>query len=544
MSPKVLVSDKLSPTAVQIFRDRGVEVDFRPELGKNKQELAEVVGKYDGLAIRSATKVTPNLLKRAERLRVIGRAGIGVDNVDVAAASRGGIIVMNTPFGNAITTAEHAIAMMMALARQIPQADQSTRQGKWEKSSFTGIELAGKYLGIVGCGNIGSAVCQRARGLNMNVLGYDPFLGEERARRLQIEKVEFDELIARADFISFHVPLTEKTRHILNRESLAKTKRGVRIINCARGGVIDETALAEALRSGQVGGAALDVFESEPPEGNPLLSMPDVIVTPHLGASTTEAQEKVAQQVAEQMSDYLLRGAVTNALNMPAISADEAPRLKPWITLADHLGTFVGQMRDEPVRSVNILFDGSVAEMNTAALSAAATAGMLRSSNPEVNMVSAEVMAKERGFLISTTTQSQSGVFDAYIKIAVVTSSRTRTVAGTVFSDGRPRFIQIKGIYVDAEVRRNMLYTTNQDVPGIIGALGTILGDNGVNIGNFSLGRSGEGGDAIALLSLDSPPSAEALIAIRNTRLFGQVQPLQFNVASHQLPLKLRPGTA
>ena len=533
MSPRVLVSDKLSPTAVQIFRDRGVDVDFRPELGRDKPGLAEVIGDYDGLAIRSATKVTSTLLKRAEKLRVIGRAGIGVDNVDVAAASRRGIIVMNTPFGNAITTAEHAVAMMMALARQIPQANESTRQGKWEKSRFTGIELAGKTLGVVGCGNIGSAVCQRARGLHMKVLGYDPFLGEERAKRLQIEKVEIEELISWSDFISFHVPLTDKTRHILNRQSIAKAKRGVRIINCARGGVVDEAALLEGLQSGQVGGAALDVFESEPPEDNPLLSMPEVIVTPHLGASTTEAQEKVAQQIAEQMSDYLLRGAVTNALNMPAISADEAPRLKPWIALADHLGTFVGQMTDEPILSVNILYDGSIAEMNTAALSAAATAGMLRPSNPDVNMVSAEVMAKERGFLISATTQSQSGVFDAYIKITVVTKSRTRSVAGTVFSDGRPRFIQIKGIYVDAEVRRNMLYTTNEDVPGIIGALGTILGDSGVNIGNFSLGRSGQGDDAIALLSLDTVPEKEVLQAIQETRLFRQVRPLQFNVASN-----------
>ena len=531
--PKVLISDNLSKKAVQIFRNNGIEVDFNPEIGKDKQGLAKIIGDYDGLAIRSTTKVTPNILKCAEKLRVIGRAGIGVDNVDVIAASRKGIIVMNTPLGNAITTAEHAIAMMMALARQIPQASASTRSGKWEKSRFTGIELAGKIMGVVGCGNIGSAVCQLARGLHMKVLGYDPFISEERATNLCIEKVDFEELIGQSDFISFHVPLTEKTKYILNQESIQKVKSGVHIINCSRGGVVEETALIEALKSGLVGGAALDVFEVEPPQDNPLLAIPEVIVTPHLGASTTEAQEKVALQIAEQMSDYLRNDAVTNALNMPSISADESPVLKPWVALADHLGSLVGQMTDVPIQAVNFLYDGSVAEMNTKALSAAATAGMLRPSNPDVNMVSAEVMAKERGFLTSATTQSQSGVFDAYMKIKVTAGGRERTVAGTVFSDGRPRFIQIKGIYLDAEVRQYMLYTTNKDVPGIIGTIGTILGKRNVNIGNFSLGRSDKGEDAIALLSLDEPPEASVLDSIRATNLFQHVKLLQFNVHSN-----------
>lgn len=528
--PKILISDNLSSSVLEIFNSRGIETDFCPELGMDKNKLSNVIGDYDGLAVRSATKVTPNILKQAHKLRVIGRAGIGVDNVDVAAASRLGIIVMNTPFGNAITTAEHAIALMMALARQIPQANESTRSGKWEKSSFTGIELTGKVLGIVGCGNIGSAVSHRAHGLNMKVLGYDPFLSQERADKLHIEKVEFDKLIANSDFISFHVPLTENTKYILNQDTIKYIKRGARIINCSRGGVIEEAALVGAINSGVVAGAALDVFEIEPPVDNPLLSMPEVIVTPHLGAATTEAQEKVAQQIAEQMSDYLLNGAVTNALNMPSISGDEAASLKPWIDLAEHLGSFVGQMTVDPIESVNLLFDGSVAEMNVKALSAAATAGILRPSNPDVNMVSAEFMAKERGFVISTTTQSQSGVFDAYMKITVVTSAWKRTIAGTVFSDGRPRFIQIKGINLDAEVRQNMLYTSNKDIPGIIGSLGAILGNNGVNIGNFSLGRSEKGGDAIALLSIDEPPEPSVLEAVRATNLFSQVRQLQFNV--------------
>lgn len=531
MPPKVLVSDKLSESAVRIFKDRGLEVEFRPGLGKDKRGLQEVIGNFDGLAIRSATKVTEKLLRNATRLKVVGRAGIGVDNVDLQAASRKGVIVMNTPFGNSITTAEHAIALIMALARQIPEASRSMRSGLWEKSRFTGIELLGKTLGVVGCGNIGSAVCSRALGLKMKVIGYDPFLSIERARKLGVEKVELEDLLARSDFITLHVPLTDKTRLMLDVGALARTKQGVRIVNCARGGIVDEEALAEAIRTGHVGGAALDVFATEPPKGSPLLGMKEVIATPHLGASTTEAQEKVAQQVAEQMSDYLLQGAVVNAINMPSITAEEATRLTPWIALAEYLGSFVGQMTDEPIKAVNVLYDGSVAEMNTAALSAAATAGILKASNPDVNMVSAEVMAKERGVVISATTQSKSGVFDAYIKITVSTEQRVRSIAGTVYSDGIPRFIQIKGIYIDAEVGRHMLYTTNRDVPGIIGVLGTTLGNLGVNIAHFNLGRSGVGENAIALLTLDEPLSNSIAEDLRKTGMFQHVRPLEFNVA-------------
>ncbi len=532
MKPRVLVSDKLSETALQIFRHRGVEADFRPELGRDKAALQEVIGEYEGLAIRSATKVSGKLLERAGRLKVIGRAGIGVDNIDVKAASRNGIIVMNTPMGNAITTAEHAIAMMMSMARQIPEACESTRSGRWEKSRFVGTELFGKTLGVVGCGNIGSAVCRRAIGLEMKVVCYDPFLTDERAIRLGVEKVPYDELLARSDIITFHVPLTDKTRRILDSSALAKTRKGIRIVNCARGGVVDEAALADAIRGGHVAGAALDVFENEPPENNPLLELPNVVVTPHLGASTMEAQEKVAQQVAEQMSDYLLRGAVNNALNMPSISAEEAPRLLPWVALADHLGSFVGQMTDGPITSVSMLYDGAVADMNISALNAAALAGVLRASNPEVNMVSAEVAAKDRGFVMSATTRSKSGIFEAYISLSVITSSGMRSIVGTVFSDGKPRFIQIKGIYIDAEVARYMLYTTNRDVPGIIGVLGTVLGDCGINIANFNLGRSNAGEDAIALLTLDSPADHSVVEKITQTGMFNRVRPLEFSLSN------------
>ena len=435
MAPRVLVSDELSETAVQIFRDRGVEVDYLPKLGKDKDELARIIGQYDGLAIRSATKVTEKLLALATNLKVIGRAGIGVDNVDIPAASKKGVIVMNTPFGNSITTAEHAIAMMFAVARQIPEANASTHAGKWEKSRFMGVELFNKTLGVIGAGNIGGIVCNRAVGLHMKVVAYDPFLSDERAKTLGVTKVDLDELLHRADFITLHVPLTDKTRNILSAENLAKTKKGVRIINCARGGLIDEAALVEALKSGHVAGAALDVFEVEPATENPLFNLPNVVSTPHLGAATTEAQENVALHVAEQMSDYLLTGAVQNALNMPSVTAEEAAVMGPWLKLASHLGAFVGQMTDEPIKAINVLYDGAVADMNLAALNCATIAGIMRATNPDVNMVSAPVVAKERGVQISTTRQEKSGTFDAYIKLTVVTEKRERSIAGTCFSD-------------------------------------------------------------------------------------------------------------
>ncbi len=530
MAPKVLVSDKLSETAVQIFRDRGIEVDFRPDLGKDKEALLKAIPEYDGLAIRSATKVTEKILNAAKNLKVIGRAGIGTDNIDKQAASKKGVIVMNTPFGNMITTAEHAIALMFAVARQIPEADASTQAGKWEKSRFMGVELTNKTLGVIGCGNIGSIVIDRALGLKMKVIGYDPYLSQERADALGVEKVELDDLLARADIITLHVPLTDQTRGILSAENLAKTKKGVRIINCARGGLVDEEALAELIRSGHVAGAGFDVFSEEPARENPLFGLPGVVCTPHLGAATTEAQENVAIQVAEQISDYLLTGAVQNALNMPSVTAEEARVMGPWIKLAEHLGAFVGQLTDEPIKAVNITFDGVAADMNLAALESAAIAGLMKATNPEVNMVSAPVVAAERGIQISRTTQPKGGVFDGYIKLTMVTDERERSIAGTVFSDGKPRFIQIKGINIDAEIGRHMLYTTNRDVPGIIGALGGILGRGGVNIANFTLGRADVGEEALALLYVDEPVPASVLEELEATEFFRMIRPLSFDV--------------
>ena len=531
MAPKVLISDSLSEAAVQIFRDRGIDVDFQPQLGKDKDKLAEIIGNYDGLAIRSATKVTEKILANAPNLKVIGRAGIGTDNIDKDAASKQGVIVMNTPFGNMITTAEHAIAMMFAVARQIPEASASTHAGKWEKSKFMGVELTGKTLGVIGAGNIGGIVCDRARGLKMKVVAYDPFLGEEKAEEMGVEKVELDALLARADFITLHVPYTEQTANILSRENLEKTTKGVRIINCARGGLVDEEALADLLKSGHVAGAGFDVFAEEPATENPLFGLPNVVCTPHLGAATTEAQENVALQVAEQMSDYLLTGAVTNALNMPSVTAEEAKVMGPWVKLAGHLGAFIGQMTDEPIKAINILYDGSVAQMNLKALNCGVVAGIMKRANPDVNMVSAPVVAREKGIQISTTNQDKSGVFDGYVKVTVVTEKRERSIAGTVFSDGKPRFIQIKGITIDAEIGEHMLYTTNEDVPGIIGTLGQTMGENGVNIANFTLGRNTAKGEAIALLYVDDQVPEAVIGKLRDTGMFRQIKPLQFEVA-------------
>lgn len=531
MAPKVLISDKLSDAAVQIFKDRGIDVTFDPSIGKDKDKLLSVIHEYDGLAIRSASKVTEKIIAAATNLKVIGRAGIGVDNVDIPEASKKGIIVMNTPFGNSITTAEHAIAMMFAVARQIPEANASTHAGKWEKSRFMGVELTGKTLGVIGAGNIGSIVCDRARGLKMKVAAYDPFLSEERAKQMGVTKMELDDLLAQADFITLHVPYTDKTANILSAENLKKTKKGVRIINCARGGLVDEAALAELIQSGHVAGAAFDVFKEEPATENPLFNLPNVVVTPHLGAATTEAQENVALQVAEQMADYLLTGAVSNALNMPSVTAQEAAIMGPWLKLAEHLGAFVGQLTDEPIQSIEVVYNGIAKDMNLKALNCAAIAGVMKATNPDVNMVSAPIMAKERGVEISTTTQDKTGVFDGYIRLVVTTPTRMRSIAGTVFSDGKPRFIQIKGINIDAEIGAHMLYTTNKDVPGIIGTLGQTLGENGVNIANFTLGRSVREGEAIALLYLDEQPPVAVLDKLKATGLFQQVRPLHFDAA-------------
>ncbi len=514
--PKVLISDKLSEEAVQIFRDRGIEADFMPDLGKDPETLAQVIGEYDGLAVRSATKVTAELIAKADRLKVVGRAGIGVDNVDIPAASGKGIVVMNTPFGNSITTAEHAIAMLMACARRIPEADASTHAGKWEKSKFMGTEITGKTLGVLGCGNIGSVVAARAIGLKMRVIAYDPFLTEKRAVELGVEKVELEDLLARADFVTLHMPRTEQTANILNAERVSQMKKGARLINCARGGLVDEAAVAEAIKSGDLAGAAFDVFAEEPAKDNPLFGLERVVVTPHLGASTAEAQENVALQVAEQMSDYLVTGAISNALNAPSVTAEEAPILKPWIAVCEAIGSFAGQVTESPITEVEIEFVGTVADVNVRPLTAATLAAMLKPLMGEnVNMVSAPVIAKQRDLKVAETRKDRQGAYEGYVRLIVTTEKQTRSVAGTVYSDGHPRIIQIKGVNLEAEPYRNMLYTTNTDQPGFVGELGTALGSEGVNIATFAMGRDAQGGEAITLIGLDSALTEPQLRKVR-----------------------------
>ncbi len=524
--PKVLISDKMSPLAADIFAERGIEVDVKP--GMSPEELIACIGDYDGLAVRSATKATAEVLAAAESLKVIGRAGIGVDNIDVPAATAAGVCVMNTPFGNSITTAEHAIAMIMSLSRQIPAANSSTHEGKWEKSKFMGVEIMGKVLGIIGCGNIGAVVADRAHGLKMRVVAYDPYLSPERAAELGIEKVELDDLFSRADFISLHTPLTDATRDIINADSIAKMKKGVRIVNCARGGLIVEEDLKAGLESGHVAAAGLDVFAQEPAKDNILFGLDDVVATPHLGASTTEAQEKVALQVAEQMADFLLSGAVTNALNMPSVSAEDAPKLAPYLKLAKQLGSFAGQVTETGLEGVTIEYEGNVAELNTRPLTSIVLQGLLSPLMESVNMVNAPVIAKERDIDVSEVKHERASAYQTLIKLTVKTEKQSRSVAGTLFAGAHPRIVEIKEIPIDAELGPNMLFITNKDKPGFIGSLGTILGDAGINIATFHLGRSEAGGDAIALIEIDETPDDKLIDDICQLMQVVQVKPLTF----------------
>ena len=501
--PRVLIADKMDPNAAAIFRERGCEVD--EITGETPEQLIARIGDYDGLAIRSSTKVTKAILDAAPRLKVVGRAGIGVDNVDIPAASAKGVVVMNTPFGNSITTAEHAIALIFALARQLPEADTSTQAGKWEKNRFMGVEVTGKTLGLIGAGNIGSIVASRALGLRMKVVAFDPFLTAERAVEMGVEKAELDTLLAKADFITLHTPLTDQTRNILSRENLAKTKKGVRIVNCARGGLIDEAALKEALDSGHVAGAALDVFAEEPAKASPLFGTPNFICTPHLGASTTEAQVNVALQVAEQMADYLVNGGVTNALNMPSLSAEEAPKLKPYMALAEKLGSLVGQLTTGTIPRISIHAEGAAAELNIKPIAAAVLCGFLREQSDTVNMVNAPFLARERGIEVREVRTEKAGDYHTLIRVSVKTERGERSVAGTLFSNSEPRLVEMFGIKVEAELNGPMMYIVNEDAPGFIGRIGTLLGENAINIGTFNLGRREAGGEAVLLLSVDSP---------------------------------------
>ena len=523
---KVLIADKVSPSAVDVFRAAGIEATV--ETGLAEDALIARIANYDGLVVRGATRVTAAVLAAGERLKVVGRAGVGIDNVDLPAATAKGVVVMNTPYGNSITTAEHTIALMMALARTLPAADRSTRAGKWEKSRFMGVEVAGKTLGLMGCGNVGSIVASRAQGLRMKVLVYDPYVSPERAAELAVEKVEFDDLLARADFISLHVPLTDQTRALIDTAAMAKMRPGVRIINCARGGLVVEDDLKAAIESGHVAGAALDVFDQEPKTESPLFALDQVIVTPHLGAATAEAQDKVARQVAEQMSDFLTVGAVANALNMPSVSAEEAPKLRPYMKLAEQLGSFAGQLTETGLRAVSIEYEGHVASLNTRALSAIVLQGLLAPQMDTVNMVNAPLVARERNIAVSETKHERRGDYQTLISLTVTTERRSRSVAGTLFGESRPRVVRIKGIAIEAELGPHMLYITNKDVPGIIGNLGMTLAAADVNIATFHLGRAELGGDAIALIEVDGALSDSVLAEVRAIEGISQAKALNF----------------
>jgi len=524
--PKVLISDKMDPQAAQIFRDRGVEVD--EITGLKPDELKKIIGNYDGLAIRSSTKVTKEIIDAATNLKVIGRAGIGVDNVDIPYASAKGIVVMNTPFGNSITTAEHAIALIFALARQLPEADASTQAGKWEKNRFMGVEVTNKTLGLIGAGNIGSIVASRALGLKMKVAAFDPFLTPERAIEMGVEKVTLDELLARADFITLHTPLTDQTRNILSRENLAKTKKGVRIVNCARGGLIDEAALKEGLDSGHIGGAALDVFAVEPATESPLFGTPGFVSTPHLGASTNEAQVNVALQVADQLSDYLMTGGVTNALNMPSLSAEEAPKVRPYLALAEKLGSLVGQLAHDNLTNIAIEVEGAAAELNIKPISGAVLTGLMRRYTDTVNMVNAPFLAKERGIDVREVRHEREGDYHTLLRVTVETTRGARSVAGTLLGNANPRLVEIFGIKVEADLDGHMLYINNNDAPGFIGAVGTILGEAKINIGTFHLGRREAGGEAVLLLSVDEEVPQELMRKIEALPSVRLVRSLKF----------------
>ena len=524
--PKVLISDKMSDRAAEIFKARGIEVDVKP--GMSPDELKSVIGDYDGLAIRSATKVTPEIIEAAGKLKVIGRAGIGVDNIDLPAATAKGIVVMNTPFGNSITTAEHAIALMFAVARQLPEADRSTQAGKWEKSRFMGVELTGKTLGIIGCGNIGAIVAERAIGLKMKVIAFDPFLAPDRAREIGVEKVELDELYRRADFITLHTPLTDATRHMIDAAAIKKMKPGVRIINCARGGLVVEQDLEAAIKSGHVAGAALDVFEDEPAKENALFGTENFVATPHLGASTEEAQENVAVQVAEQIADFLLEGAVVNAINMPSMSADEAAKLAPYMRLANLLGSFAGQLTESGLLKVAIEYQGEAADLNTTPLTATLLEGLLSPVLETVNMVNAPVIARERDIEVTEIKHAKAVDYQTRIKLTVTTEKRVRSVCGTLFGGDKPRIIDIEGIELEAELSSHMLFTRNDDKPGLIGALGSAIGEAGLNIATFNLGRDKPGGNAIALIAVDDAVSEKVLTKVAALPHITQAKALKF----------------
>ncbi len=513
---KVLVSDNLSELGVQIFRDApGIEVDVK--VGLSPDELKEIIGNYDGLAIRGATKVTADVIEKATNLKVVGRAGTGLDNVDIKAASKRGIVVMNTPGGNTVTTAEHTLSMMMALVRNIPQACASMKDGKWEKKKFSGAEILNKTLGIIGLGKIGSVVADRAIGLGMNVIAYDPFLSEEQAKQMGIRLGSVDDIFREADVITLHVPLTADTRGIINAKNIAKMKKGVRIINCSRGPVVNEDELADAIESGHVAGAALDVFNTEPPGLNRLVTSDKVICTPHLGASTREAQDNVALAVASQIRDFLLTGTIRNAVNAPAVSGEALETLKPYLDLAQRMGLFLGNMIQSGIKSVEAQYCGDVSGMDIKPITTTFLTGLLTPiMMDDVNLVNAPMVAEDRGITVSETRVSRSENYTSILRFKVITEKREHEVEGTIYGKSTPRMVRYGVFRGEFDLSGELILLHSYDRPKVIGSVGLALGDKGINISHFQFAREEAGGQALVFVNTDTKADESALEALRN----------------------------
>ena len=512
---RVLVSDNVSQKGIDILRNAGLDVDVK--VGLKPDELKRVIGDYDALVIRSATKVTADVLGKAEKLKVVGRAGSGVDNVDIIAASKKGVVVMNTPGGNTITTAEHTISMLLSMARSIPQATASMKEGKWEKKKFMGIEVYNKTLGIIGLGNIGSEVAKRAQGIGMQVIAFDPYLSTDRARALGVRIVKLEELFRSADFITIHSSLTKETSHLINRDTIAIMKEGVRLVNCARGGIVDEEALYDALKTGKIKAAAFDVFEKEPPGDTPLLSLDNFICTPHLGASTDEAQENVAVAVAEQIVDYLKNKIIRNAVNFPSISPDDMESLQPFVNLGERLGHFLSQFMDIPIREIVIEYKGEVSRLPTDPITYATLKGVLTPIlDVMLNYVNAPFIAKERGITVKETTTDDAGDYISAIELQITGNGVSHSASGVLYGKKEPRVVELDRFPIEFIPEGDMLVISNVDAPGVIGNIGTLLGSREINIARMQWGREEKKGKAISIVTIEAKPTPELIKDLEN----------------------------
>lgn len=524
---KILISDPLSEEGVKILeKEKEFKVDIKQKLPP--EELKKIIGEYNALIVRSETKVTADIIASADNLKIIGRAGVGLDNVDVDAASKRGIIVMNAPAGNTISTAEHTMSMILALSRNIPQANISMREGKWDRKKFMGTELYNKVLGVVGLGRIGTEVTKRALSFKMKVVVYDPYLSEDRAKKLEVELGDLATVLKQADYITVHTPLTAETKHLIGEKEFKMMKKGVRVVNCARGGIIDEKALEAALLSGQVAGAALDVYEKEPPVDNPLVKMPNVVATPHLGASTEEAQVAVSIDIAESIKDALLNKGIRNAVNVPSIDSEMMRNLKPYLSLAEKIGLLHTQLAEGHVHKIKVKYIGDVTEYDITPITMALVKGLLSPILQEtINYMNALLIAKNRGIEVAESKTTEILDFANAIAVTVETQKGSNLIMGSLFTKSDPRIIRINNFYVDLVPRGHMVYISNKDVPGVVGEIGTILGQNNINIAGMTFGRINPGGDAITVLNIDNAPTDEVVKKLRKARNINDVKVIE-----------------